>query len=109
MNANTKADPALFRHLLIYRRNSFLDTERTLERIDSAREFGKYAIASSVRDAAAMLRDQAIHYIAVRREQAKGAALVNVHQSGIAGYIGAEDGRKASVDYGGSFVHPVQT
>ena len=105
MHADAEADAALFRHLVVHRADSLLDAERALQRIDGARELGQDAVAGGVGDAAAMLRDEAIRHLAMGAEQAKGAGLIAVHQAGVAGHVGADDGRETALDDGGRLVH----
>ena len=105
MHADAKAEAALLGHLVVHRGDSFLDAERALERIDRARELGEDAVAGGVGDAAAMLRDEAIRDIAMGAEQAQRAGLIDVHQAGVAGHVGAEYGGETPLDDGGRLVH----
>ena len=100
MHADAEANAALLGHLVVHCGNSFLDAERAVERVDGARELGQDAVAGGVGDAAAMLRDEAIRDIAMGVEQAQRAGLIDVHQAGVAGHIGAEDSSETALDDG---------
>src|SRR5882724_7844550 len=108
MNADAEAEAALFRHLVIHRADSFLNAEGAVERIDGARELGQDAVARGIGDTAALLRDEAIRHLPMGAEQAQRAGLIAVHQAGVAGHIGAEDGRETALDDGGRLVHRLQ-
>ena len=100
MDSNTKVHPSVLRYLLVDRRYLFLDGEGALNGSRHAGKLGEYAVPGGVRDASGVLRDESIGRVPMRAEQAQGAGLIGVHEPGIAGDIGTEYRREASLHYG---------
>ena len=98
-------------HLLIRRLLAILRAERplhiygALDRVHDARKLGEHAIPRRVEDAAAMLSDQPVNDLAVRRERAQRADFVDAHEATVALDIGGEDRGELAFDLGRVHLH----
>jgi hypothetical protein len=78
--------------------DGFLNLDGTLHGIDSAGEIGDETVTSRIEDPTAMRGDQAIDDGPVSRERAKGADLIEPHETAVAFDIGCKDRRELSFD-----------
>ena len=74
-----------------------LDLDRASDCLDSTCKLSDDAVACGMKDAAVLLRDQAVNNGSVGLESGKRALLVLAHEPGVPNHIGGENGRKSAL------------
>jgi hypothetical protein len=99
IDADTKLDPPLDRHLGVALSHGGLYLHGALHRINDAGKFDKQSVASRLDDAALMLADVRVDELtAMSFEARQSAGLIRAHQPAVASDIGGDDGRKTALD-----------
>jgi hypothetical protein len=99
IDANAEFDAALRRHIDVALGHVALDFDGAAYRIDDAGELDQQAVARGLDDAAAVLGDLGIDKLApMRLQPGERLLLLGSHQPAVAGDIGRQNGRQASLD-----------
>ena len=82
-----------------------LNGDRARDGIHHACELRENTVAGGIRDPPAMLQNQSVEDLAMRREGAQGPNLVLLHKARVAGHVGGEDGRQPPLNPPGPGLH----
>jgi hypothetical protein len=75
-----------------------LDLDCAVNRVEHAREFGKYTVAGSVRDPTSMASDELVDYSATGGQRRDRSFFIAVHQAAVALDIRGEDCSETSLE-----------
>jgi hypothetical protein len=98
VDANSEAHLSPFRLTFIGSCKRLLDLDCAVNRVEYAREFGKYAIAGGVRDPTSMASDKLVDYSATGGQRRDRRFFIAVHQSAVALDIRGEDCSETSLE-----------
>jgi hypothetical protein len=99
IDADAEIDAPLGRHVGVARGHLTLHLDRATNRIDHARELAEQTIARRMDDAAPVLLDLGVGYLAPQHfQRSEHAFLIHPHQARIAHDVGRQNCRQAPLD-----------